>query len=98
LPSSERHGVTNEDEVLEELGRNVFVRPPVFSQLKGNVEHAQTVESHPARTVSLLQSAPGWKRLGAVEEANVVETQEAPFEDILAVQVFAIYPPREIQE
>ena len=42
--------------------------------------------------------AAGGKRGAAVEDADVVEAQEAPLEDVLAEAVLAVHPPGEVQE
>src|SRR2546429_6222588 len=45
--------------------------------------HVLTEQGHPGRAVRLLQVAAGRKRGAAVEDADVVETEEASFEHVL---------------
>jgi len=92
------HSVGDEDEVLEKLGSNVFVSPSVLSQLQSNVQHAKTVEGHPPSGVRLLKHTTSRERIGAVEETNVVETQETTLKDVLAIKVLAVDPPSEVEE
>ena len=82
--------------MLKKLRGNVLVNSSVLSQLECNIQHAQAVKRHPACAISLLEDASCWKRLGAVEKADVVQPKEASLKDILAVLVFSINPPGEI--
>ena len=54
-------------------------------------------EGHPGGAVRLLQVAPGGQRGAAVEDADVVEAEEAALEDVLAEAVLAVHPPGEVQ-
>src|SRR2546422_3117849 len=47
------HGVGDVDEVLEELGRDVFVRRILPGQLERDREHVQAVHTHPRGAVGL---------------------------------------------
>src|SRR5262249_15412112 len=46
----------------------------------------------------LLERIAGRQRLGAVEDADVVQTEEAAREDITADRILAVDPPREIEQ
>lgn len=59
VAGAESHRIADEDEVLEELGRNILINASVFGQLQGDVEHAKTVEGHPASAVCLLKDTAG---------------------------------------
>ena len=72
-------------EVLEELGRDVLVDGIVQRQLERDAQHVQAVHRHPARAVGLLDVPPVGKRPAAVEDADVVEPEEAALEDVAAV-------------
>lgn len=39
-----------------------------------------------------------WKRLGAVEDTDVVQAKETAFEDVVPALVLAVDPPREVQK
>ena len=84
--------------MLEKLGRNVLVNPPMLGQLQRNVEHAETIEGHPAGAIGLLEGAAGGQGLGAVEEADVVEAKEASLKNVFAFDVLAVDPPGEVEE
>ena len=55
------------------------------------------VHAHPARAVRLLEPAAGRQRRAAVEDADVVEPEEAAFEDVRALGVLPVHPPGEVQ-
>ena len=93
-----RHGVRDGDEVLEELGCHILVNAAVLGQLQADVQHAKAVEAHPAGCVSLLESTAGGKRIGTVEETNVVQTEETTFKDVLALGILAVAPPSEVDQ
>jgi hypothetical protein len=55
-------------------------------------------EDHPGGAVGLFQVAPSGERGAAVKDPDIVQAQEAPFEDIPAGPVLAVQPPGEIQQ
>ena len=70
----------------------------VQRELDGDAQHLLAEEHHPGRAVRLVEVAAGGQRRGAVEDADVVEPEEAAFEDIGAGAILAIDPPREIDQ
>src|SRR5262249_60156311 len=66
------HGVSDMNEVLEELGRDALVRRILPRQLERDGEHVQAEHPHPARTVRLLDVASGWQGSRPIEHADVV--------------------------
>ena len=91
-------GVRDEEEVLEELRRYILVAVVLLRELERDCEQVQAVHAHPARRVGLLEEASGGeRRVRAIEDADVVETEEAAFEDVVPCGVLAIHPPREIE-
>ena len=60
--------------------------------------HVLAEQRHPGRAVRLLQAAPGGQRGAAVEDADVVEAEEAALEHVLAEAVLAVRPPGEVQQ
>ncbi len=46
----------------------------------------------------MLNVAPGRERGRAVEDADVIQPQEAPLEDVVALRILAIHPPVKIQQ
>ena len=92
------HGVGDVHEVLEELGGDVLRAGIEARQLQGHGEHRGAVERHPGGAVRLLQMAAVGQRPRAVEDADVVQPQEAAREQVLAAGVLAIDPPGEIDQ
>ena len=67
-------------------------------ELPGEFQHVLAEEGHPGGAVRLLEVAAGGERGAAVEDADVVEAEEAPLEDVLAEAVLAVDPPGEVQQ
>ena len=65
----------------------------VRSGRKGVSLHAETVESHPSRSISLSHGTTRGKLLGSIERTNVVQSQESSLKDVVASLVLAIDPP-----
>ena len=84
--------------MLEELGRHIFIRRVVTRQLQCDRQHVQAVHAHPGGAVRLSQVATGWQRSRAVEDADVVQTEEATLKDIVAFGILAVHPPGEVQQ
>ena len=85
-------------QVLHELHDHVLVGAVVDGELHRELHHVLAEEGHPGRAVRLLQMAAGGQRGAAVEDADVVEAEEAALEDVLAEPVLAVHPPGEVQE
>ena len=65
-------------------------------QLDRDLQHPLAVERHPRRAVGLLERAAARQRRRAVEDADVVEAEEAALEQVAAVGVLAVDPPGEV--
>ena len=92
------HRGRDEQEVLDEVGREVLVGRVVGGDLDRDLEHVLAEERHPRGAVGLLEVAAGRQRRGPVEDADVVEAEEAALEDVLAEAVLAVHPPGEVRE
>jgi len=64
--------------MLGELQDHVLVDGVVGGELHRELQHVLAEEGHPGRAVRLFQVAAGGKRGAAVEDADVVEAEEAP--------------------
>ena len=85
--------------MLRELNDHVLVGAVVDGKLAGGeFQHVLAEEGHPGGAVGLLEVAAGGERGAAVEDADVVEAEEAPLEDVLAEAVLAVDPPGEVQQ
>ena len=84
--------------VLDELERHVSVGGLRQCQLRADLQHVLAEERHPCGSVRLLEIPAGWQRRTAIEDADVVEPEEAAFEHVAAGAVLAVDPPREVQQ
>ena len=91
------HRAADPKELLGELRRQVLVGRIARRQLHADLEHVLTEQRHPGRPVGLLEIAPGRQRRAAVEDADVVQAEEAALIKVLAEPVLAVRPPGEIQ-
>ena len=91
------HGGGDVGEVLDELEDHVLVGAVVGGELDRELQHVLAEEGHPRRAVRLLEVAAGGQRGAAVEDADVVEAEEAALEHVLAEAVLAVDPPGEVQ-
>lgn len=91
-------GVCDLDEVFEEFAGDVFVGGALEGEFEGDGEHGEAVEAHPCGAVGLVEVAAFGEGVGAVEDADVIEAEEASAEDVASVDVFAVYPPVEVEE
>ena len=99
VPSADLvHGRGDPEEVLDELERDVLVAGIVLRQLDGDLQHVLAEERHPGGAVGLLEVAAGRQRRAAVEDADVVEAEEAAFEHVAARAVLAVDPPGEVHQ
>ena len=55
--------------------------------------HVQAKECHPRCPIRLAKGTASREGLGPVKWSDIVETQEATLEDIVAVRVLAVHPP-----
>ena len=71
------HGVGDVDEVLEELRGDVFVGGVFASPVPARWRAWCAIERHPRGAVGLLEMTAAGQGLGAVEDADVVQAEEA---------------------
>src|SRR5437667_7066927 len=86
------------EKVLEEFAGYVLVARVLLRQLQGNDEEVQAIHRHPARAVRLLDVPAGRQRVAAVENSDVVESQETALKNVLAFPVLPVDPPSEVQQ
>src|SRR5271167_331856 len=90
------HRAGDQHKLDSEGRRQIFIDRIVRRELKGNLEHVLGIEGHPCGAIGLLEVASGWQWRAAVEDADIVEPEKPPFEEIPAEAVFAVNPPAEI--
>ena len=83
--------------MLEEFAGDVLVHVIVLGELERDAHQVERIHRHPAGAVGLVDVAAGRQPRAAVEDADVVESQEAALEDVAAERVLAVHPPGEIQ-
>jgi hypothetical protein len=91
------HRLRDVEEMLEEFGRDVLIDVVVLGQREGDAHQIERVHRHPGRAVRLIDVAAGRQRRASVEDADIVESQESPLEDVTAFGVLAVDPPGEVQ-
>ncbi len=91
-------GIDDSQVMLEEFTRHVAVGRLIHGQFEGHAQHVTTIERHPGSRVGLIEPSAVGQRLVAIENADVIQTQKATAEDVIAMQVFAIDPPGKVQQ
>ena len=92
------HGRADPQEMLGELEHQVVVAGILGCELDGDLEHVLAEHRHPRGAVGLLEVTAGGERGAAVEDADVVEAEEAAFEHVHPKAVLPIHPPGEVDE
>ena len=82
------------DELLGQLG----VHRSVHRELSGDLQHVLAEHRHPRSAIRLLEVAARRERCGSVEDADVVEAEEAALEEVVPRAVLAVDPPREVEQ
>ncbi len=91
-------GLADGREVLDELEHQVEPGPLAAAVQDGrHGGHGQGIRRHPPRGVGLLQRAADGK-VGAVDRPDIVQPQEAALEEVVALLVLEVDPPREVDE
>src|SRR5690348_2112899 len=84
--------------MFKEFGRHVFIFGLLASEFQGHGQHGEAIRGHPRRTIGLFQPYVAWQRPRTVEHADVVESEKSAGEDVVALNVFPIHPPGEVNE
>ncbi len=92
------HGGGDAEEMLEKLGRDVFVNRIFTSELERDPHHVEAKHSHPAGAIALLEPAAVRERGVAVEYADIIEPEKTALENVVAFGIFAVHPPGEGDE
>src|SRR6476646_8243455 len=74
------------------------MRAVTFSQFQRHAQHRAAIKRHPRRAISLPKAATVGERLGAIEQADIVQSEEPAGEQVFAINVLAIDPPGEVQK
>src|SRR5262249_23879003 len=85
-------------DMLPELGGGAFVSWILACEFHCDGEQVQTIHRHPTGAVRLLNVTTGRQRRTAVEDADIVESEESALEHVAALTVLAVHPPGEVQQ
>ena len=81
-----------------ELDEHIFVAWVFNSELTGEPDHVLREERHPGSTVRLFQITARRQWGAAVENPDVVESEKATLENVLAKTILAVNPPCEVHQ
>ncbi len=84
-------------ELLEELDHHVQVDVVLLRELDRDHQHPECVVGHPGGPVRLLE-LDAFRKVGPVDRADVVQSEEAAAEDVVPIGVLAVQPPGEVDE
>ena len=104
VPQAERivanavDGGRDVEEMLEKLRRDVLINAVVLREFERDAHQVQAIHRHPARAVGLVDVAAGGQWHAPVENADVVEAEEAALKNVAALRVLAVHPPGEVEQ
>src|SRR5688500_1622626 len=84
--------------VFEKFGGHIFKRRIVISYFDSHIHHIERVCAHPTGTVCLFKLHFAGEMKVAVEHTDVIETKKSAFEDVVAVHIFPVDPPGEVDD
>src|SRR6185503_3777892 len=90
------HRGSNVDVMLEELRRQALVDLILLRELERDSHQVQTEHPHPASRVALFENDSRGMLLAAIDNRDVIESEESAFEQIVAFAVYLVHPPREV--
>src|SRR5262245_33803471 len=82
--------------MFKELGGCILKCNVMHSNFNCHVHQVQIVHTHPACPIGLLQLHFTVQLNAAVKYPYIIKSEKAPFKNVVAVWVFSIDPPREI--
>ena len=89
------HRAGDAEEMLEEFRGDIFVNRIFARELERHPHHVEAKHSHPARAVALLEVAAVRQRRATIEDADVIEPEEAALENIFPFGILPVHPPGE---
>src|SRR5438105_14903860 len=92
------HGRGDAEKMFEKFGSDIFVSVIFARQLDRDAHQVERKHSHPAGAIALLEMAAVGKARVAIEDADVVESEESALENIFTFGVFPVHPPGEGDE
>ena len=98
LISGAVHRAGDPQKMLQVTGARILEVRVFLGEFECDMEHAVAEKGHPGGAVGLVEMAAGGKRGAAVEDADVIQAQEAPVEDVAPPGVLAVDPPVEVEQ
>ena len=92
------HPRSDHEKVFEEFHREIDIGRIGHRQLGTDLDHVLTEEGHPGGAIGLFQISAGRQRRGSVEDPDIVQPQESPFERIVSGTIFSVHPPVEVKK
>src|SRR5699024_9510990 len=88
----------NIEKVLQKFGSYAFIGIITGGQLQGYRQHIQTVHSHPAGSVRLVQLYITGQFFAAIEYADIIQSQKAALKYVSFIGIFSVNPPRKVDQ
>ena len=84
--------------MFEELDGDVFVDGVLPRQFQRDPHQIQAKHPHPAGGVALFEMTPTGKRGAPIENADIIQSEKAPLEDVSTSGIFAVNPPGKVEQ
>src|SRR5438128_1389783 len=84
--------------MLEELRSQALINLMLLRKLECYAHQVQAEHSHPPGGVALLEHNSCLELFTAVDHRDVVESQKAAFEDVVAFAVDFVHPPGKVDQ
>ena len=91
------HRLGDVQKMAKKLYGHFFIYRVVQAQFQGDAHHIQRIHRHPGRTVGLIDVPPGRQWLAAIEDADIVESEEPALKNIEFLDVFTVNPPGKVE-
>src|SRR4051812_2724753 len=84
--------------MLKEFCGHVFKRWIMHCDFNRHFHHIQSICAHPAGSICLFKLHFTGEVKISVEYTNVIQSKEATFKDVVAINVFTVDPPCKIDD
>src|SRR5579884_1239932 len=92
------HGMGDIHKMIKELASNIAIVAIFLREFQRNRQHIQAIHRHPTGPIGLLNVGSIWQPCVAIEDTNIIQTQEASLKDILPVVILDVHPPHKVKE
>src|SRR6201993_2530658 len=84
--------------MLEEFEGQAFIRFVCGRKLQGDAHEVKAEHAHPTSCVRLFEYSPARQLFAAVNDGDVVETEETTLENVVSRAVDLVHPPSEVDQ